>query len=286
MDVGIGLPAGIPGTDGEAIVAWARRAEAAGFASLDVVDRLAYDAYDPLVALSAAAAVTERIALATTILISPLRNTPLLAKQLASLHLISGGRLVLGVGIGAREDDYARAGVEHATRGRRLAEQMAQIVDLFEDGGTGLRTAAHERPLLLAGGGSAPAFARMARHADGYIHGGGPPRAFARAAEQARAAWIDAGRPGVPALWSQAYFALGDAAPRGTEYMRDYYAFLGPFAEKIAAGMLATSQQAVEFLHAYAEAGCDHVCVMPAVADLDQVDALAEAVAEAAVGTA
>jgi len=284
MDVGIGLPAGIPGTGGDAVVAWAREAEAAGFASLDVIDRLAYDAYDPLVALSAAAAVTERVALATTILISPLRNTTLLAKQLASLHLISGGRLVLGVGIGAREEDYARAGVDHATRGRRLADQMAEIVELFEADGVGLGTAAHDRPLMLAGGGSAPAFARMARHADGYIHGGGPPRAFARAAEQARAAWIDAGRPGVPALWSQGYFALGDAADRGTAYMRDYYAFVGPFAEKIAAGMLATRQQAVEFLHAYAEAGCDQLCLMPAVADPDQVQALAEVVAEAAVG--
>jgi alkanesulfonate monooxygenase SsuD/methylene tetrahydromethanopterin reductase-like flavin-dependent oxidoreductase (luciferase family) len=281
MRVGIGLPTGIPGTDGDTIVAWARRSEEAAFASLDTVDRIAYDAYDPVVALSAAAAVTERIALATTILVSPLRNTPLLAKQLASLDRLSGGRLVLGVGIGARHDDYELAGVDHAARGRLLEDQLVEIVDLFEQGRVGLRTEVHDRPLLLVGGSSAPAYARMARHADGYIHGGGPPRAFASAAEQARAAWIDAGRPGVPALWGQAYFAFGDAAERGAAYMRDYYAFTGPFAERIAAGMLATRQQATELLHGYAEAGCDHVCLMPAVADLDQVDRLAEVVAQA-----
>jgi len=278
MRVGIGLPSAIPGVDGATIVAWARRAEAGPFASLDALDRIAYDCYDPLVALSAAAAATSRIALATTVLIAPLRNTVLLAKQLASLDALSGERLVLGVGLGAREDDYELAGVDHARRGRVLDDQLTALADAFEERG--------RRPLLLAGGGSAPAFARVARHADGYIHGGGPPRAFASAAAQARAAWIDAGRPGVPALWGQAYFALGEAADRGTAYMRDYYAFTGPFAERIAAGMLASRQAAIDFLRAYAEAGCEHLCMMPAVADLDQVELLADVVAEAGMEAA
>ena len=278
MRVGIGLPSAIPGVDGATIVGWARRAEAGPFASLDALDRIAYDCYDPLVALSAAAAATSRIALATTVLIAPLRNTVLLAKQLASLDALSGERLVLGVGLGAREDDYELAGVDHARRGRVLDDQLTALADAFEERG--------RRPLLLAGGGSAPAFARVARHADGYIHGGGPPRAFASAAAQARAAWIDAGRPGVPALWGQAYFALGEAADRGTAYMRDYYAFTGPFAERIAAGMLASRQAAIDFLRAYAEAGCEHLCMMPAVADLDQVELLADVVAEAGMEAA
>jgi len=278
MRVGIGLPSAIPGVDGATIVAWARRAEAGPFASLDAIDRIAYDCYDPLVALSAAAAATTRIALATTVLIAPLRNTVLLAKQLASLDALSGERLVLGVGLGAREDDYELAGVDHARRGRVLDDQLTALADAFEERG--------RRPLLLAGGGSAPAFARVARHADGYIHGGGPPRAFASAAAQARAAWIDAGRPGVPALWGQAYFALGEAADRGTAYMRDYYAFTGPFAERIAAGMLASRQAAIDFLRAYAEAGCEHLCMMPAVADLGQVELLADVVAEAGMEAA
>ena len=278
MRVGIGLPSAIPGVDGATIVGWARRAEAGPFASLDAIDRIAYDCYDPLVALSAAAAATTRIALATTVLIAPLRNTVLLAKQLASLDALSGERLVLGVGLGAREDDYELAGVDHARRGRVLDDQLTALADAFEERG--------RRPLLLAGGGSAPAFARVARHADGYIHGGGPPRAFASAAAQARAAWIDAGRPGVPTLWGQAYFALGEAADRGTAYMRDYYAFTGPFAERIAAGMLASRQAAIDFLRAYAEAGCEHLCMMPAVADLDQVELLADVVAEAGMEAA
>lgn len=283
MEIGVGLPAGIPEVEGDRVVAWAERAEDGPFASLATVDRLAYDCYEPLVALSAAAAVTRRVLLATTILIAPLRNTVLLAKQLASLDRLSGGRLVVGVGLGARLDDYEIAGVGHDARGRKLADQLVEIPELFERGRLGLRTEQHGPPRLLTGGMSGPAFARMARHSDGYIHGGGPPRVFARAVAEARAAWIDAGRPGAPEVWGQAYFAFGDSGP-GADYVRDYYSFTGAFADKVAAGLLTTPRQAVEFIRAYAEAGCNHLVMLPAVPDLAQLDQLADVVAEALEG--
>lgn len=285
MEIGVGLPAGIPGSDARLIVEWARRAGAGPFASLAVIDRVRYGNLDSLVALSAAAAVTERVLLATTILISPLRNTALLAKQAASLDALSGGRLVLGVGVGAREDDYTTTGAEYRTRGRRLDEQLTDLRDIWEDGAAGPAPAREGGPRILVGGSSGAAFARAARHGDGYIHGGGPPRAFARAAEQARAAWADAGRPGRPLLWGQAYFALGDAelVEQGRAYMRDYYAFTGPFAERLAAGMLASAQEIGEFCRAYAEAGCDHLCLFPTIASIEQLERLAGALAGAHV---
>lgn len=276
----MGLPGGIPGTAGRDVIAWARRAEDGPFASLAAIDRLAYDCYEPLVALAAAAAVTSRILLATTILIAPLRNTVLLAKQLASVSQLSGGRLIVGVGLGARWEDYEVAGVAHAGRGQRLADQLAEIPEIFEGGRLGLRTRQHGAPRLLTGGTTGPALARMARHCDGYIHGGGPPRVFQRAAEEARAAWIDAGRPGVPELWGQAYFEFGGSGS-GAGYLRDYYSFTGAFADKVAAGLLTAPRQAAEFIHAYAEAGCDHLVMLPAVADLAQLEQLGEVVAEA-----
>ena len=73
MDVGIGLPSTIPGVGRDEVLEWARRAEARGFSSLGTLDRLVYDNFEPLVTLAAAAAVTERIRLATTILIAPFR---------------------------------------------------------------------------------------------------------------------------------------------------------------------------------------------------------------------
>src|SRR5687767_1676075 len=115
--IGIGLPTSTPGSSGADLIDWARRAEAGPFSSLGVVDRIVYDSFDPLVALSAAAAVTERVALCTMIAISPIRRTAVLAKQAASIDALSGGRLVLGVSIGARRDDYEAAGAEYAGRG-------------------------------------------------------------------------------------------------------------------------------------------------------------------------
>jgi alkanesulfonate monooxygenase SsuD/methylene tetrahydromethanopterin reductase-like flavin-dependent oxidoreductase (luciferase family) len=276
MRVGVGLPNGIPGTQGKLIIEWARRAELGPFSSLGVVDRLVYDSYEPLTTLAAAAAVTSRVRLATTIVIGPLHNDALLAKATASLDALSAGRLVLGLAVGARKEDYDAAGIDYRSRGKRLSEQLAALRSLWEDGAIGPQTVHSTGPELLVGGLSDQGFARVARYADGYVHGGGPPRTFVRAADKARAAWIDAGRPGEPQLWAQGYFALGeDAIGVGNDYMKDYYAFTGPFAEKIAAGLLTTPQAIAQFIRGYAEAGCDELVLFPAVSDIVQLDRLA-----------
>ena len=289
MQVGVALPTAIPQLDPRRIVAWARQVEDGPFASVAALDRLVYDSYEPLVALSAAAAVTSRVMLATTILIAPLRNTALLAKQLVSLDRLSSGRLVVGVGIGARRDDYEITGIDTTRRGMILAEQLTGIPALFESGCLGLGTGSQSGgPRFLAGGSSGSALARMANHADGYIHGGGPPRVFRRASAEARAAWIDAGRPGAPAIWGQAYFAFDARSGAGADYVRHYYGFTGAFADKIASTLLTSPHQAAEFMHAYAEAGCDHLVMLPAVADQAQLEQLAGTVEEAsaAIGAA
>jgi alkanesulfonate monooxygenase SsuD/methylene tetrahydromethanopterin reductase-like flavin-dependent oxidoreductase (luciferase family) len=280
MRVGAGLPAGVPGTDGQLILDWARQADAGPFTSLAVVDRYAYDCFDALTTLSAAAAVTRRVRLATTIVIAPLRNTATLAKTAATVDAISGGRLVLGLAVGAREDDYEIAKVAYHQRGRILTEQLSSLRNLWESDRFGPRSVRAGGPEILIGGLSDQAFARAARYADGYVHGGGPPHAFARAADRARAAWRDAGRPGLPQLWGQGYFALGDgAAARGAAYLKDYYAFTGPFADKIAAGLLATPQSVIQYIRGYEEAGCDELVLLPTIAEPRQLDRLAETVA-------
>jgi alkanesulfonate monooxygenase SsuD/methylene tetrahydromethanopterin reductase-like flavin-dependent oxidoreductase (luciferase family) len=244
-----------------------------------VLDRIAYQSHDPFGALAAAGAVTHRIGLVTMVVIGPLRADVLVAKQAASVHAVSGGRLTLGLSIGARRDDFETAGVGTGGRGRRLSEQLMAIRSYWEGGRIGPRLDPPEGPTLLVGGLSGEAFARMARSADGYVHGGGPPRAFAGAASRAWAAWSDAGRPGRPQLWGQGYFALGEhAADQGHAYLRHYYAFTGPFAEKIAAGNLTTPQSVTDFVRGYEDAGCDELVLLPAVADLDQVDRLADVI--------
>ena len=274
VKVGVGLPNTIPGISGEVLVEWARRADGGPFSTLGVLDRLVYDSIEPFAALSAAAAVTSRIGLATNIAIGPLRSPALLAKHALSVDALSDGRFTLGLGVGARRDDYAAAGANHKARGATLSEQLAFLRGQLDESGIGPR-----RPpvQLLVGGSSGAALTRMARYADGYAHGGGPPKAFGSAANRARAAWRDLERPGEPVLWGQGYFAFGDP-DGGSAYLKDYYAFTGPFAEKIAAGNLTSARAVRDFVRGYEAEGCDELILYPTVGSLDDLDRLAEAV--------
>jgi alkanesulfonate monooxygenase SsuD/methylene tetrahydromethanopterin reductase-like flavin-dependent oxidoreductase (luciferase family) len=212
------------------------------------------------------------------VVIAPLRNTAILAKQAASIHALSSGRFTLGVAVGARGEDYAVSGIDSRGRGRRFGEQLEAIRDIWEEGKIG-PTPVTAGPQLLVGGSSGEALARMARYSDGYMHGGGPARAFAGAAAKALAAWADLGRPGRPILWGMGYFALGDgSAKAGAQYLRQYYAFTGPFAEKIAAGNLTSPGAITDFIRGYEDAGCDELMLFPTSSGIEQVDRLAEVV--------
>src|SRR5436853_1528023 len=166
MDIAIGLPNAVPGTSGERRTEWARRVEARGFSSLGTIDRVAYPNLEPLTALAAAAAVTERIGLATTVLLGPLRVNPVvLAKQAYSVHVISGGRMTLGIGLGGRDDDYEVTGVDTSTRGRDLDAMLERIKEVWE--GEEVGPEHHSDPRSLVGGSVEASFKRAARFGDG-----------------------------------------------------------------------------------------------------------------------
>lgn len=280
MNVGVGLPSAVPSTPPEVLMAWAGRAEDAGFSSLGVVDRTRYESYDPMTTLAAAAAVTSDIGLLTMVVIGPLRNNAVLAKEAATIDAVSGGRFTLGLAVGARTEDYDAAGVASRRRGARLTEQLADLRGFWERDEVSGMTDSGWGPPVVVGGMNDASFLRAARYADGYVHGGGPPRTFERAVSKVETAWNDLGRTGRPRLLAQGYFALGDRAEvdRGRAYMRDYYAFTGPFAERIAEGMLATPQAVAQFVRGYAEAGCAELVLLPAVAQIEQVDRLADVI--------
>jgi alkanesulfonate monooxygenase SsuD/methylene tetrahydromethanopterin reductase-like flavin-dependent oxidoreductase (luciferase family) len=127
MQIGIGFPTTIPGVLGKQLIEWAKKADGGPFSSMGLIDRLVYDNYDPLIALAAAAGATHRIRLMTTILLAPLHSAAVLAKQVASLDALSGGRLTLGLGVGIREDDFQAASVPFHTRGKAFDEQLATM---------------------------------------------------------------------------------------------------------------------------------------------------------------
>jgi alkanesulfonate monooxygenase SsuD/methylene tetrahydromethanopterin reductase-like flavin-dependent oxidoreductase (luciferase family) len=284
MEVGIGLPSTIPGVDPRSILEWARRAEARGFAALGVIDRLVYPNYDPLIALAAAAAVTTRIKLMTAILIMPYRTTAVVAKQIASLDRLSGGRVVLGIGLGGRGEDYEAAGIATKGRGRREGQQLEEIRRIWAGekrgyaGGIGPEPSQKGGPPILAGGGSDAGIRRAAQHADGWIAGGGGPDVFKAGAAIVAAAWQEAGRATPPQLAALAYFGLGQEAIDATaSFLRHYYAIAGPYAEKLVEAALTSPDAIKQALTAYEEAGCQRLMLFTGSTNPDQVDQLAEA---------
>ncbi len=278
MDVGIGLPNAVPGTSGADLVEWARRADGRGFSTLGTIDRVVYDNYEPLIALAAAAAVTERIGLCTSVLLAPLRENPVeLAKQALSVHALSGGRLTLGIGLGGRDDDYEASGLETKGRGKRLDAMLERMQEVWSGGQVGPDL--EGPPRVVIGGSADISFARAARVGEGWIAGGSPPEEYAGMAEKARAAWSQAGRDGEPRLMGLAYFALGDGAEESARaYLGDYYAWLGQeVVDYIVAGAAKDPETVRRRVSAFAEAGCGELIFCPSSSDPAQVDLLADA---------
>jgi alkanesulfonate monooxygenase SsuD/methylene tetrahydromethanopterin reductase-like flavin-dependent oxidoreductase (luciferase family) len=279
MDVAIGLPNAVPGTTGGQLVEWARRADARGFSSLGTIDRIVYENYEPLTALAAAAAVTQRIGLCTSVLLGPLRvNAVELAKQALSLQALSGGRFTLGIGLGGRDDDYEVSGVELSGRGRRLDEMLERIKDVWA--GNEIGPTIEGVPGLIVGGHADASFARAARFADGWIAAGSGPEQFAEGLEKTRAAWSEAGRDGEPRTMALAYFSLGDRAEEEARaYLTHYYAWLGDeIAEFLVSGAARDAETVKHYVATYEAAGCDELILCPSCGDPDQVDLLADAV--------
>ena len=180
MKIGIGFPANIPGVEGHHLIEWAKKADAGPFSSLGLIDRLVYPNYEPLIAFAAAAGATQRIRLTTSVLLAPLRNAALLAKQAASLDALSGGRLTLGLGVGAREDDFQAAEVSFHRRGKIFDEQLATIQRIWSGerlneavGPIGPAPAQAGGPEILIGGYAPAAMQRLGKWGNGYVSGGG-----------------------------------------------------------------------------------------------------------------
>jgi alkanesulfonate monooxygenase SsuD/methylene tetrahydromethanopterin reductase-like flavin-dependent oxidoreductase (luciferase family) len=279
--IGVGLPAAIPDVPSRATVEWARLSEELGFASLGVIDRLVYDNLDPLVALSAAAAVTEHVELLTTVLNVPWRQGALmLAKQLWSLERISGGRLIAGLGLGGWPEDYRESGTGLAGRGAAVDHMLGVMLRAWKGDVSGaggpLPALPPGRPRLVFGGFAPRSYERMAKLGSGWVAPLFGFDALLGGIASARAAWSTAGRPGQPRIVVARYFSLGpDADPTADEYIHHYYG--EEFFAAARADVVTTPAQLHAELQRLRDAGCDDVLLFPCSADLDQPRRLAAA---------
>jgi alkanesulfonate monooxygenase SsuD/methylene tetrahydromethanopterin reductase-like flavin-dependent oxidoreductase (luciferase family) len=283
MKIGIGLPSTIPNVPGRLVVEWAREAERYGFSSLGTIDRLRYPSYEPLTALAAAAAVTERIELTTAIWLPLLHgNAAAIAKQVASVDALSNGRLTFGLAVGDRPDDFERAGVDFAARGRLLDTQLAELRELWADGTNHASVPAAARregpPIIIGGAPRGPALRRFLEYGSGWIASGGSAE-LATVTATVRGAWKDAGREGTPKVVGLAYYGLApNAREHALDYLGDYYSIYGAPPEALADHSLLTADAIRAEVKAHEDAGADEFILSPVVPDLDEVGALAKVV--------
>ncbi|MCX4759743.1 LLM class flavin-dependent oxidoreductase [Streptomyces sp. NBC_01275] len=280
MKIGLGLPIDDPAL----LLSWARRADAGPFSTLGLLDRLVFHNPEPLVTLAALAGATSRIRVQTEVLIAPVHNTALLAKQTATLDRMSGGRFTLGIGVGGREDDCLAAGIDLRRRGRRLDEQMALLRRTWAGepygegvGPIGPAPATPGGPEVLFGGFAPAAIERVGRFGDGFLGAALPPKHLTGLFRDVEKVWEKYDRPGRPRLLAQISVALG---PQGTldrarRNLLDYYEFSGR-ADYMADGLLTAPQDIRAAVAALTDIGADEVVLYCWAPDPDQIDRLAE----------
>ncbi|WP_037303874.1 LLM class flavin-dependent oxidoreductase [Amycolatopsis orientalis] len=283
MKIGIGLPNQVRDMRPAVLPTWAARSEEAGFSTLGTVGRIAYPGVMDTVALAAAAGATTRIGLISNVLLGTVWPPVLLAKELAGIDGVSGGRLTLGVGIGGRTDDFVAEGLGPKGLGKRIDADLEVYRDVWAGepvgGGDNAAVPPGTRQVPLLFGGFAPkALARMAKWGEGYVGGSMPPEMVSGAFEQARAAWREAGREGEPRLVAIAYFALGEP-DTGRAKVRDYYGNMGAEpADFIASGVRTTPEAVRDAVKAFGDIGADELIFNPATDELDDIARLAELV--------
>ena len=287
MNIAIGLPSRVPAASGELMLQWATRAEAGPFSSLVVTDRVISQSLEPLSVLALAAGATRRIGLMTSVIIGPARETTLLARQAATLDVVSGGRLALGIGIGVRANDYQATGFDFHRRGKRVEEQLAALRRLWagealspEIGPIGPRSSRPRGPELLIGGYVPAIVERIAKWGDGYMApGGGEPEAMRKMWRDIEQAWQRHGREGKPRWVGASYFALGpNAAEHATRYINANYGYNPVLASKRLRTLPASTAAVEEAIRSQADMGVNEFILRPCAEDIDQMDRLGELV--------
>lgn len=262
----------------------ARRADDLGFSSLATIGRVAFPSFEELVTLAAAAGATKRIGLVTDILLATAREPVLLAKQAATLDQVSGGRFVLGIGVGSRPDDFAVTGFGFKDRGKRLDAAL----DLMHRAWRGEPLPGTDNPVcpkpvnghsvpIMIGGHTDRAIARLAKYGIGFTQGrGGTPEGLKGMMAKADAVWKEAGRQGKPQHQALTYFAIGGEVHEEAQLnLVDYY---GDWGTRVWNGAVKTAVEAKERVKAYEAIGCDELVLFMAAPNVAQAERLAEAV--------
>jgi probable F420-dependent oxidoreductase len=263
------------------------RAEELGFDSLWAGDHISYrnPILDIVVALSTFAAVTERVTLGAGIVLAPLRHPSVIAKEFASLDYVSGGRVILGVGVGGEsEKDFEAVGVSPSERGARTDEAMRALRALFGESPASFagrffsfegisiepRPAQAGGPPLWVGGRSQAAIRRAATLGDGWIPIWVTPAAFARGLEE------------LPPHVTPAVTLPAHVGPKRRLYEHLRVRYAGDFGEHVVDRycVAGTQDECAARIREYVDTGARHLVFN--ILELDDAERLAEVALAAA----
>ncbi|MGX7825822.1 LLM class flavin-dependent oxidoreductase [Actinokineospora sp. 24-640] len=282
-DIGVMLPSTSAANAGRyGIAESAVRAEELGFDSVWTVDHLAFHTgiVEPVVALSAAAAVTSRVRLAFGVLLAALRHPALIAKQISSLQALSHDRVVLGIGVGGENPrEWTAAGVPVGERGARtdafldalprlVSGQPGRLPKPWDVEVPALCPHGSVPPVWVGGRGAA-AMARTVRHGEGwlglFVHPDGVVRRRAQLAGLAMRLERPMPRAGVMVFANADDSDPESARREATGFLRAQY---GLAPEQAARHVVAgTEDEVAAGLRAFADAGADRLVLFPAAAD-------------------
>jgi alkanesulfonate monooxygenase SsuD/methylene tetrahydromethanopterin reductase-like flavin-dependent oxidoreductase (luciferase family) len=280
MQVGVALPTMAGGYTRSTNLDWAAGIDAGPYSSISCGERITFRNQEMLVTLAAAAALTERVKVFVNLVVAPFHPPAVIAKQLATLDVCCGGRLVVGVGVGGREHDYLAAGSSFKGRHGRLDAAVAEIRACWAgeppfDGAdpVGPVPPQGDRIEVLAGAMGPKGLGRAARWADGVsgfaLTAEGAE--MASAAEAARRAWDVAGRDTPPRLVTGCFHVLGVDDPQGTlqQFTYDYLEIFGKgIARTLAdAAPVWNGARLVQALDDAAAAGVDEFILVPGTVD-------------------
>jgi alkanesulfonate monooxygenase SsuD/methylene tetrahydromethanopterin reductase-like flavin-dependent oxidoreductase (luciferase family) len=291
MEVGVCLPYMKQGLSRETLLGFARAVEAGPFASLSCGERITGPTVDLGLTIAAAAAVTSRVRVVPTLYVLPLHDAVKAAKEIATLDVLSGGRAAVTVGVGGRPLDYRAVSAPFERRHARMDEQVAKMRAIWRGeppcagadpvGPTPLQAGG---PPVYAGVMGPKATARAAHWADGvYVwSGNGEKSEIARLLAQTQRAWEAAKRDRAPRRVGGFWYSLAprDALEKLRAYVHDYVAYFGEAPARAMAEQMnrATPDAVSKALDDLEAAGCDEVFLVPATAELAEVERAAEIV--------
>jgi alkanesulfonate monooxygenase SsuD/methylene tetrahydromethanopterin reductase-like flavin-dependent oxidoreductase (luciferase family) len=289
MKVSMTLPVMEPGLDRARLKAWVRSVEDGPWHSLAMGERIAFVNPELMTLLGACAVLSERVQLVTTVVIAPMHDPVWLAKQLASVDVLSGGRLSVGLGVGGREEDYRAVAADPGARTNdELARRARRLRDLWSGApiGDGIDRALEPAPTrpggpeLLAGALGPRAIAKAARWADGLsgFSWGPDPHEIETAFARAREAWQALDRP-APRLSVGFWFAAGED-PRAQigGHLRRYLSWLpASFVDSVlpTTGFAGDGAALRALLDEIEALGADEVFLVPTSIDEAQVERVA-----------